>query len=180
MGTFYLWKAIFGGTDGTVGGYAFRGMISYFLAMLLFDALTSPTEDDFQIAGEIRDGLINQFLLKPLDYLVYRLSLFWSYRLIDTGITLGSVVVMLVWMRQYLDLPSSPWVWGMAFVLAVLSATLQFLMTYCSAMMMFWVLDIAAPVFIVYSIEFLGCGHLFPLDLLPKWIYNMLMWLPFP
>lgn len=179
-GTFFLWKAIFNGVDEEVGGYAFKGMISYFLALVLLDALTSPTEDDFQIAGEIRDGLINQFLLKPLDYLTYRFSLFWSYRLIYTGITLGPVLAMLFWMRQYLELPTSPWMWGLALLSAILSATLQFLMAYCSAMLAFWILDIAAPVFIIYSLEYLAGGHMFPLDLLPPWLYRLLMWTPFP
>ena len=35
------------------------------------DALTAVNEDDWQIAADIKDGNISQFLLKPMDYLWY-------------------------------------------------------------------------------------------------------------
>jgi ABC-2 type transport system permease protein len=183
MGTFYLWGAIFKDSATAVGGYAFNGMISYFLALVLLDSLASPTEDDFQIASEIREGLINQFLLKPIDYLAYRFSLFWSYRLIYTGITLLPVIAVLFWMRAYLTFPTTVMPWILALFATILSATLQFLLAFCSALISFWLLEVSAPIFMIYSLEFLAGGHLFPLDLLLpkfKWLYQILMWTPFP
>ncbi|MBI4024100.1 MAG: ABC-2 family transporter protein [Verrucomicrobia bacterium] len=180
MGTFYLWGAVFSDPSATVGGYAFREMISYFLTLVLLDSLASPTEDDFQIAGEIRDGLINQFLLKPMDYLAYRFSLFWSYRLIYTATTILPVLAVLWFMRDYLVLPGSAAVWIAALLATLLSAALQFLMAYCSAMMAFWILDVSAPIFIIYSIEYLAGGHMFPLDLLPPSLCRLMMLTPFP
>lgn len=180
IGTFYLWNAVFRDASVDIGGYAFRGMISYFLALILLDSLASPTEDDFQIAGDIRDGLINQFLLKPMDYLAYRFSLFWSYRLIYTATTLLPVLAMLFLMRHYWTAPGSALVWSETLLATLLSATLQFLIAYCLAMMAFWVLDVSAPIFIVFSMEYLAGGHMFPLDLLGKPIYRLLMATPFP
>ena len=180
IGTFFLWKAIFGSAAGEIKGYAFQGMISYFLTLILLDSLASPTDDDFQIAGEIREGLMNQFLLKPVDYLTYRFSLFWAYRLIYTATTMGPVFLVLFYMREYLILPSSGEVWGYALLSTILSAVLQFLMAYCSALLAFWVLDVSAPIFLVFSIEYLAGGHAFPLDLLPSWLYRILMMTPFP
>jgi len=43
--------------------------------------LTAVNEDDWQIAADIREGNISQFLLKPIDYLWYRLCLFFSGRI---------------------------------------------------------------------------------------------------
>jgi ABC-2 type transport system permease protein len=181
MGTFYLWNAIYKNSEATVSGYGFNQMISYFLALILLDSLASPTEDDFQIAGEIRDGLINQFLLKPMNYLVYRFSLFWSYRLIYTVVTCIPVVCMFIWMREYLTLPLSWKPWSLWLVATFFSATLQFLIAYCSALLAFWILDISAPIFIIFSMEYLAGGHVFPLDLLPPTLYAFLMtFTPFP
>ena len=53
-------------------------MISYYLLTTVVDALTAVNEDDWQIAADIKDGNISQFLLKPIDYLWYRLCLFLS------------------------------------------------------------------------------------------------------
>ncbi len=180
MGTFYLWTAIFKDSSTQVGGYGFQKMISYFLALILLDSLASPTEDDFQIAGDIRDGLINQFLLKPINYLAYRFSLFWSARLIYTATTLLPVLGVLWYMRSHLDFPVDPGVWLLAGLATFFSATLQFLMAFCSAMLAFWILDVSAPIFIIFSIEYLVGGHMFPLDLMPKPLYSILMWTPFP
>ncbi len=180
MGTFYLWTAIFKNPSVQMGGYAFRQMISYFLALVLLDSLASPTEDDFQIASDIRDGLINQFLLKPINYLGYRFSLFCSARLIYTATTILPVLAVLWYMRSYLAFPMEPSTWFMAALATFFSATLQFLMAFCSAMMAFWLLDVSAPIFIIFSIEYLAGGHMFPLDLMSKRLYQLLMLTPFP
>jgi ABC-2 type transport system permease protein len=180
MGTFFLWGAVFHDSSQQIAGYDFRGMISYFLALVLLDSLASPTEDDFQIAGDIREGLINQFLLKPIDYLAYRFSLFWSYRFIYTTTTITPVLLVFYFMRKYLIFSGSIEVWLLSFLAVIGSAILQFLMAYCTALLAFWILDVSAPIFIFYSFEYLAGGHVFPLDLLPKTFYQIAMWTPFP
>ncbi|MDD2708267.1 MAG: ABC-2 family transporter protein [Verrucomicrobiae bacterium] len=178
--SFFLWNAFFGGDpDARIQGYAFSGMISYFLAMMLLDSLASPTEDDWQVAGEIRDGLISQFLLKPIDYLAYRFSLFLACRLVYTSTTILPALGMLFFLRQYLAFPEEPAVWLVTLPAVLLSAILQFLAAYCIALLAFWILEIGAPIFIIYSIELLAGGHVFPLDLLPGSLYRLLMWTPF-
>jgi len=183
MGTFFLWGAIFQDPSQHIAGYAFPQMISYFLALVLLDSLASPTEDDFQIAGEIRDGLINQFLLKPIDYLGYRFSLFWSYRFIYTTTTIIPVLIVFYFMRDYLVFSGSVQNWILSLVAVLGSAVLQFLMAYTTALLAFWILDVSAPIFIFYSFEYLAGGHVFPLDLLntidPR-LYQIAMWTPFP
>src|SRR5881227_502680 len=79
----YVWRAIYSGngSGSTVGSYTLAQMISYYLLATIVDALTAVNEDDWQIAADIKDGNISQFLLKPIDYLVYRLCLFVSGRL---------------------------------------------------------------------------------------------------
>ena len=56
-------------------------MISYYLIVTIVDVLTAVNEDDWQIAADIKEGNISQFLLKPIDYLWFRLCLFFSGRL---------------------------------------------------------------------------------------------------
>src|SRR5688500_20174876 len=93
MATIYLWRAVYAGKeDPKVAGYTLAGMISYYLLVTVVDALTGVTEDDWQIAADIKDGNINQFLLKPIDYMLYRLSLFFSGRLIYTTVAFFPVL----------------------------------------------------------------------------------------
>ena len=75
----YVWLTIYEGKGrgARVGSYTLAEMISYYLLTAIVDALTAVNEDDWQIAADIKDGNISQFGLKPMDYLVYRLFLFF-------------------------------------------------------------------------------------------------------
>ena len=66
-GTIFLWRAIFQEPGGKgFGGYDYGSMIYYYLLTILVSNLVTPTEDDWQIAADIREGQINSFLTKPL------------------------------------------------------------------------------------------------------------------
>src|SRR5712671_1891323 len=68
---FILWGAAFAGkTD--LGGFNFNQTLTYFVALLALQFFISAFNEDYQISEEIRNGLINQFLLKPINYFGYR------------------------------------------------------------------------------------------------------------
>jgi ABC-2 type transport system permease protein len=62
----------------------------------------------------------------------------------------------------------------------VLTALLQFFISYTMAMLAFWMLEISTFIFILFALEYLASGHLFPLDLLPPVIGHALFFTPFP
>ena len=107
-GTVFLWRAIFQEPGGKgFGGYDYGSMIYYYLLTILVSNLVTPTEDDWQIAADIREGNINQFLLKPIDYLTYRFCLFSANRIIYTSIAIIPVALFLMVQRRYLVLPAN-------------------------------------------------------------------------
>src|SRR5207247_9206703 len=62
-GTVFLWRAIFQEPGGKgFGGYDYGSMIYYYLLTILVSHLVTPTEDDWQIAADIREGQINSLL----------------------------------------------------------------------------------------------------------------------
>jgi ABC-2 type transport system permease protein len=182
MATIFLWRAIFAGKqdDPEIAGYTLAGMTSYYLLVTLVDMLTAVTDDDWQIATEIREGTINQFLLKPIDYLAYRLCLFGANRLIYTSVALVPVGVFIVLQRQYFVLPENPVVFVCFLISTILTGLLQFLISYSMALLAFWVLEVSTFIFIVFAFEYIAGGHLFPLDILPGWLSRLLDYTPFP
>ena len=62
----------------------------------------------------------------------------------------------------------------------VLTALLQFFISYAMAMLAFWLLEISTFIFILFAFEYLASGHLFPLDILPPMIRQILYLTPFP
>ena len=94
IGTVFLWRALFEARGANIGSYDYRAMIFYFLLTILVDNLVTPTEDEWQIAADIREGQLNAFLTKPMNYLAYRTSLFLSYRALYTAVTIVPVTVI--------------------------------------------------------------------------------------
>jgi ABC-2 type transport system permease protein len=178
--TISLWRAIYEGKSGTVAGYTLAQMISYYLIVTIVDALTGVTEDDWQIAADIKDGKISQFLLKPIDYLTYRFCLFGAGRLIYMVVATVPVTLFILYLRDYFVLPQT-WATVGWFTLSLLmTAMLQFLISYTMALLAFWLLEISTFIFIVFAFEYIAGGHLFPLDILPPALANVLAFTPFP
>src|SRR5947208_2363177 len=156
-GTVFLWRAVFNERGGGFGGYNYGSMIYYYLLTILASNLVTPTEDEWQIASDIREGQINSLLTKPLNYLAYRTSIFLAGRLVYTAVTIIPIALIFSYFRNYLQLPHSLTTWFLASISLVMAAFIQFFITYSLAMMAFWILEISTVVFIVYSFEyFLG------------------------
>ena len=178
----YVWRTIFEGKGqgGVVGAYSLAEMISYYLLVTVVDALSAVNEDDWQIAADIKDGNISQFLLKPIDYLGYRVCLYFSGRLAYLAVAAIPLVLFIVALRKYFVLPPDVATLGWFLVSVVMTAMLQFFLSYTMAMLAFWVLEVSTFIFILYAFEYIASGHLFPLDILPPAISRVLYYTPFP
>lgn len=182
LATIYLWKAVYASKGGgsEVAGYPLAGMISYYLIVTVVDMFTAVNEDDWQIAADIRDGNINQFLLKPIDYLTFRLCLFGAGRLVYSAVAFVPVLGFILMQRQYFVAPPNWEMFGWFLVSMLMTALLQFFISYTMALLAFWVLEVSTFIFILYAFEYIAGGHLFPLDILPPAAMNILNFTPFP
>jgi ABC-2 type transport system permease protein len=180
--TIQLWRTVFASRDetGAIAGYRLEDMISYYLVVTVVDALTAVAEDDWQIAAEIREGTISQFLIRPIDHLKYRLCLFWSGRVVYTAVALLPVGLFIFFQREHLVFPGSASTWGWFLLSLALTGLLQFLISYTMALLAFWFLEISTFIFMLFAFEYIAGGHLFPLDVLPPALAQALHWTPFP
>jgi ABC-2 type transport system permease protein len=80
-----LWLAAYRGKE-TIGGFLVDKTITYFLLAIVANYLIAAFNEDWQISEEIRNGLINQFITKLIDYYVYQLTLFFAGRLVSVGL----------------------------------------------------------------------------------------------
>src|SRR5437879_8573392 len=178
-GTVFLWRAIFKERGGGLHGYDYGSMIYYYLLTLLVSNLVTPTEDEWQIAADIREGQINSLLTKPMSYLAYRFSIFMSGRLVYTFVTLLPIALIFIYFRHYIALPDQAMTYVLASISMVMAALMQFFSTYYLAMVTFWILAISTIVFIVYSFEYFLGGQMFPIDIMPDAVRAVMKWLPF-
>jgi len=174
-----IWRTIYGEGTSAIAGYTVTQMLSYYLVAAMVDALTATTEDDWQIASEIKDGRVSQLLVKPLDYLGYRLCLFVSGRAVFSlaaAIPLG----LFLFLNSACLLPCPDVLHLTLFAFSVLGSALnQFLLTFLMAMLAFWVLEISTFSFILLAFQRLAAGLMFPLDILPPALHKILLFTPF-
>src|SRR5580700_11144722 len=133
LGTVFIWGAIFEAKGGGINNFNYASVVYYFLLVLVLDSLITPGDDEWQVAADIRDGQMNAFLIKPMNYLVYRLALFVSNRLLYTIVTLPVMIGVFIVFRRYLVWPASPETWLLTLISVVFAALLQFFIAYAIA-----------------------------------------------
>jgi ABC-2 type transport system permease protein len=177
-----LWRTIYANRNGNASTSSFTEaeMMFYYLLVAVVDVLTAVNEDDWQIAADIREGNISQFLLKPVDYLWYRLSLFFAGRIAFIAVAAVPLALFIFCFRHYVLPPASLTAIMVFPISLVLTALLQFFISYGMAMLAFWLLEISTFIFILFAFEYLASGHLFPLAILPPTLNHVLYLTPFP
>src|SRR5471032_295897 len=172
-----LWRKI-GGAQHS--GWTLSETVFYYLLVAVVDVFTAVNEDDWQIAADIREGNISQFLLNPIDYLWYRLCLFFSGRIAFVMMAFIPLAIFIFCFRSYFLLPASTAAAVVFPFSLLLTALLQFFMSYAMAMLAFWLLEISTLIFILFAFEYIASGHMFPLNLLPPVLQHVLACTPFP
>ncbi len=178
---FILWSAAYEGKT-TIGGFDVAQTMTYFVALMVMQFFISAFNEDYQISEEIRNGLINQFLLKPINYFIYRLSIFGSARLVSGLLAIVPLLVAIPFLGDYIALPSGPdemWRLYLGIPAMAMSAMIQFTIAFCFGLLAFWFLEIQSFIILSYAIETLLAGQIFPLDLLPQPIYTLSQYLPY-
>lgn len=176
---FILWGAAFAGTP-EIGGFDLRETLSYFILLIVLQYFVSAFNEDYQISEEIRNGLINQFLLKPINYFAYRFSIFVAARLVSGALIFVPLLVALPAIGGYLTFPTDPWRLAVGLPALLLSALIQFCIAYCFGMLTFWFLEIQGFVVLSLAIESVLGGQIFPLDLMSPDLFAASMLLPYP
>lgn len=176
---YILWSAAYQGRN-EIGGFPLDQTITYFLALLVLQFFIGAFNEDYLISEEIRNGLINQFLLKPLNYYGYRFTLFVSARLISGTLALIPLVLAYPLLTAYLAVPDDLG-WRLAYGLpaAAMAAIIQFTIAYIFGLLTFWFLEIQSFVILSLALESILGGQIFPLDLLPETFFRVSQFLPY-
>lgn len=175
---FILWSAAYGGKT-EINGFTFAETFTYFVALIVVQFFIGAFNEDYQISEEIRNGLINQFLLKPVNYFAYRFSIYLSARLVTGLLILIPLAVIYPLIHEHLALPGEGWRFAAAIPALIMSGLIQFGIAYIFGLLSFWFLEIQGLVILSMAIESLLGGQIFPLDLLPRWLYEFSAGLPY-
>jgi ABC-2 type transport system permease protein len=176
---FILWDAAYAGHD-SIGGFSLPATITYFVVLIVLQFLIGAFNEDYLISEEIRNGLINQFLLKPINYFGYRFSVFSAARLVSGSLMVVPLLILLPLLRHHLAMPPlDAWRLIIGVPAIALAGVIQFSIAYCFGLLTFWFLEIQGFVILSMAVEALLGGQMFPLDLMPPGILRVAEMLPF-
>lgn len=175
---FILWGAAYAGNT-RIGGFDLGQTMTYFVLLLVLQFFIGAFNEDYQISEEIRNGLINQFLLKPINYFVYRFTIYGAARLVSGLLVLLPLACAYPFINDYLTLPGDWWRLGLGVPAVVMSALIQFSIAFAFGLLTFWFLEIQGFVILSLAVETVLGGQMFPLDLMPGWVFRLSQFLPF-
>jgi ABC-2 type transport system permease protein len=178
--TILLWRAIFDGAAvEEVGDLRYNQMVSYYLLVMVVRAFGSMPRLATDISTDIRDGGLRKYLLQPIDYLTYNLTLRTAHKLVYFVMAAAPYALVFWLCRGFLPgWPVGPMVpvWLATLLLAgLLGFTINCLM----GLLGFWFLEVSSFLHVAMTAQYFLSGHMFPLSLLPESLQHVVTWLPF-
>lgn len=173
----YLWFHIYAKKEN-VGGYSLSMMITYYLLTRFINRIISTYSEE-RIAKEIKDGRLNQFIARPIDYLTYKFGERIGIRTINLLVVIP-VYVLAAWiLKDNIIVPltlQNAAIIGLNLMLSIVSF---FLLAYIIGMMAFFMVETHALNGLKEQITSIMSGYLFPLTLLPESLQYIFKLLPF-
>jgi ABC-2 type transport system permease protein len=172
---YYLWKSIYRYSD-TIRGLTFNETFIYVaLGSAIFILL--KTYADWFIHYEIREGIIANYLTKPLDFQTYNLFASLGSLLMNlTAVTLPTVLAMIFVFRVYIPFGMGLFLFPISLLLAFL---ISFSIDYFIGLLGFYSESVWGFSTTKEIIVTVFSGALIPLQFFPETIQKVLFWLPF-
>ncbi len=129
-----------------------------------------------RLEDDIRSGAIEAHLLRPLPYLLGRISETLGGMAVRLGVLgCGGIVALLLFSQPH----PPPVVWPLVIALALLGGTVQVMLVAIAGLSTFWVRRSLAAYLIMQKLIFLLGGLFAPVTLYPAWLARIAACSPF-
>jgi ABC-2 type transport system permease protein len=177
---FFLWSSVFADPSRQVFGYDRDKILTYVFGILIVRAMVFSART-VDVAGEISTGDLTNFLLKPIGYFKYWFSRDLSSKVLNLGFAFIEASILFILLKPPFFLQTNPLTILLFVSSIILAITIFFGLLLLVNMTPFWSPQsgwAAQFLFMGIITEFLS-GAVFPLDVLPFGIQNVLHFLPF-
>lgn len=180
--TVFLWRAVYESPDEDLTRrYTFASIIAYYVLIMVARSFSAMPGLARTISQDIREGELNKYLVRPVPYLAYLLTLRVAHKAVFFLIATVPFALVIAWLSQAGYFASWPGVPAFAaFLLAlILSFFVGFLLNVLFGLIGFWFLEVNTFLFLYMMIEYFVSGHMIPIDLMPEGLARIFLWLPF-
>lgn len=172
-----VWLTIFHNTQH-IFNYDQSSMISYIFLAGFLQSLILATQTG-GLANKIYTGEISNWLLQPMNFFAALVSQEVADKLLNFSFVILETLILFLLFRPVIVFPSL--VIFIVFIgTVILGAVLIFFLMLLMSTIGFWSPDGWGPRFLFYIFMDFTAGKLFPLNILPQAIQNILFLTPFP
>lgn len=174
---YFLWIAVLP-QNAKIGDYNQPLMLTYILGTSIISAiaLSSRTQE---IGENINNGDLSIFLLRPINYFGYW---FWKDigdKMINIIFSIVEIIIIFLVLKPPFFVQTDVFYLFPFFTTVIIAVFLYFFLSSLLGLFGFWSADVWAPRFIFFVILGFFTGGFFPLDILPKQIFEIFRLLPF-
>lgn len=178
---FFLWDTVFSDPSKEFFGYNREKILTYVFGLLILRALVLSARA-MDVAGDISRGDLTNYLLKPVNYFKYWLTRDFSSKALNLAFAAVEFTLLYLILRPIFFFQTNP-TSLIGFTIAVsLAVFLFFVLLFITSAVPFWAPQLGWGshfLLTVVVVEFLS-GALFPIDILPNVVQNILYLTPFP
>lgn len=172
---FFFWMAVMQ-KNANFAGYSQAMLLAYILySSLISDFVLGTRTSD--VAAEINNGNIINNLLKPISFFRFYLMKDFADKFVNIIFSLIEVLLVIYLARTYLILPQNLLLFLVFFVNGIFIA---FYINLLLSFIGFWTTESWAPRFVFLTVVYFLSGSYFPLDMLPKTLYRLILLTPIP
>ena len=156
-------------------------MMAYVFLVLIVTSFVMSAPSNDNVGGEISNGTLNNFLIKPIGYLRYWLTRDWASKLLNMLFAVFEFTLLYLLFRPQIYLSQSPLQLFLGIILLIISSLIYYLITKLAVSVAFWTPENSwGFMFTILVFMEILSGNIFPLDLLPKSVMTLLQFTPFP
>jgi ABC-2 type transport system permease protein len=181
----FLWGAIYeaaaaaGNKSAQIAGYSYHEMVAYYLLVMVGRAFSSMPGLASGIARDIRTGVVKKYLIQPIDMLGFLLLYRVAHKIVYYTVAAAPFALVFFLCRGYFPgWPDAPTLLAILASL-VMSFLLGFFLEATLGMIGFWFLEVSSLLFVYMLFNFFFSGHMFPLDMLPGAMGEIVRLTPF-
>lgn len=178
---FFLWDAVFSDPGKVIFGYDRAKILTYVFGLFIVRAFVLSARA-MEVAGEVSRGDLSNYLIKPVSYFKYWLTRDISSKALNLVFASIEVTIFYFILKPPFFLQTNPALLMGFLASLALAVFIFFVLLFITSAVPFWMPEVAwGAQFLVIAIviEFLS-GALFPIDILPSAIQNILYLTPFP
>lgn len=175
---YFLWYALIP-KGQALFGYSHSFMLTYILGTSLLSSIILSTKTH-EIGENIYKGDLSIYLIRPINYFLYWFSRDIGDKLFNIFFAIVELTILFFILKPPIFLQTDSAYLIFTLFATVLAVILYFLFGSLLGIIGFWSPEVWAPRFILFILLQFFAGSLFPLDILPKPLYDAFALTPFP